>query len=300
MTSPGFFAAQPTPRVGQADMYQPPNAGAATSASGVIRDMLTRWGLPSLEPVVRDMLTKGDSEDVVVMKLRETPEYKKRFKANADRIAKGITPLSEAEYISSEDAYREAMSRYGLPKGFYDSDDDFTKFLSNGVSPQQVLDRVTLAAERFVHADDNQKDQLLRVFGTPSQAIAGILDVDRALPLVRQQVTAASIAAEAARNFGNREELSVSRAMQLAQQGVTEEDARRGFGELGRRQGRDQALAQMAGAELTDEQLQNEVLLNDRRVQAQRERVYGRERSRFQQSWASTETGLTRSAGGEY
>lgn len=295
-----FSAPAPTQRVGSAVGYQPPDPGQAGSATAVIRGFLQRWKLESLEPAIRGMLVKGDGEDVVMMKLRETPEYKRRFKANADRIAKGLAPLTEAEYISNEDSYREAMQRYGLPQGFYDSDDDFTKFIANGVSPQTVLDRVVIAAERYVHADDQTKDQLLRVFGTPSGVIAGILDPDRALPLVRQQVTAASISAEAARNFGNREELSVSRAMELAKLGVTQEEARKGFGELGARQEREQALARMAGTELTNEQLQNEVLLGDQSAKKQRERVLGQERSRFQQSWASQETGLTRSAGGSY
>lgn len=300
MTSPMFSAAPAPQRVGTAVGYQPPDPGQAGSATAVIRAFLQRWKLESLEPAVRGMLVKGDGEDVVMMKLRETPEYKRRFKANAERIAKGLAPLTEAEYISNEDSYREAMQRYGLPQGFYDSDDDFTKFIANGISPQTVLDRVTLAAERYVHADDETKDQLLRVFGTPSGVIAGILDPDKALPIVRQQVTAASISAEAARNFGNREELSVSRAMELARQGVTLEDARKGFGELAARQDREQALARMAGTELTDKQLQDEALLGNQSVRKQRERVLGQERSRFQQSWAAQETGLTRSSGGSY
>lgn len=300
MTSPMFSSPTPTPRVGTATVYQPPDPSQAGSASAVVRAFLQRWKLESLEPAVRGMLVKGDSEDVVMMKLRETPEYKRRFKANADRIAKGLAPLTEAEYISNEDSYREAMQRYGLPTGFYDSDDDFTKFIANGISPQSVLDRVTLAAERYVNADDTTKDQLLRVFGTPSGVIAGILDPDRALPIVRQQVTAASIAAEAARNFGNREELTVSRAMELAKLGVTQEDARKGFGDLASRQEREQALARMSGTELTTEELQNEALLGNQSVRQRRDRVLGQERSRFQQSYVSQETGLTRSAGGSY
>jgi hypothetical protein len=48
--------------------------------------------------------------------LRGTDAYKKRFAANAARIAKGLGALSEAEYIGLEDQYQNIMRNYGLPQ----------------------------------------------------------------------------------------------------------------------------------------------------------------------------------------
>lgn len=271
-----------------------------SSASAIIRSALAEWGLSSLGDKADEFLKAGDNADVVVIKLRETNEYKKRFAANEDRRRKGMNVLSEAEYISAEQSYRQAMRKYGLPEGFYDSTEDFQQFLSNDVSPQELQDRVAMAAENYLYASTEVKDQFARAGLTPGQAIASILDPDRALPLVRQQTTAYGLAGEAARAFSNRNAISLDRAMELSQQGVTQDQARKGFGELAGRQERDQFLAQLSGDALSERDLQNEVFLGDQATAQRRNRALAQERGRFQGSYVSNETGLTRTSGGSY
>lgn len=267
-----------------------------TDAFTIIKSMLAQWGLSSLEADVSTMLQDGDPQEIVVAKLRDTKAYKERFAANADRLSKGMSPLSEGEYIATEMSYREVMRSYGLPQGFYDSQDDFRRFLAADVSPQEMRDRVVLAAERYQNADEGTKRQFTRFGFSPGEAVASILDPEAALPVLRQKITAASIAAEAAASFGDDQRLTTERALELAQQGVTEEQARRGFGELGARQERDQGLAALAGYTLSDKELEDEALLGRRsRV---RDRSLAQEQASFRGGYVGQETGLMKGSRG--
>lgn len=263
-----------------------------TDALTLIESQLREWGLEGLVGPVRSYLEGGDTPVIALSKLRETNEYKTRFKANELRRQKGLPVLSEAEYIGNESQYRQVMRSYGLPEGFYDAQDDFQAFLANDVSPQEMRDKVVLAAERYMMATPDQKDQFSRFGLTPGTAIATILDPQRAEPLVRQMLTAGSIAAEAARSFNERERLSTERANELAQLGVTQEQARRGFGELAGRQEGDLALARRAGFGVTERDLEDEAILGRRNVALDQARA--QEEADFRGNYVGTETGLTR------
>lgn len=258
----------------------------------LIRSQLEEWGLGSLAGAVEGYLTGGDSPTIALAKLRETPEYKTRFKANELRRQKGIPALSEAEILGNEAQYRAVMRSYGLPEGFYDSYDDFTNFLANDVSPQEVRDRVTLAAERYIFAPAEDKEQFSRFGLSPGQAIATILDPDRAEPLIRQTVTAIGLAAEAARAFGNSERLSTDRARELAQLGVSQDDARRGFGQLAGSQEGDLALSRRQGFGVSEKDLEDEAILGRRNRGLDQARA--QEAADFRGSYVGTDTGLTR------
>jgi hypothetical protein len=270
-----------------------------TGAAALIRTTLQQWGLEALESHVMGYIQAGDTADVAVMKLRETNEYKTRFRANESRRLAGLAPLSEAEYISTEVSYRQVMRSYGLPEGFYDSYDDFANFIEHDVSPQEMRDRVVLASERYIFAPEEDKQQFSRFGLTPSQAIATILDPLRAEPLIRQTVTAAALAAEAARAFGNPEKLTTDRAMELSKLGVTETDARRGFGQLQATQENDLLLGRMAGEDVSVKATEDEALLGYRSTSLDRARNQARED--FRGSYTATETGLgRRTTGGQY
>lgn len=267
-------------------------------AAVFIRTTLEAWGLGSMADVVLGYVQGGDSTDVAVAKLRETKEYKTRFKANELRRQKGIPALSEAEYLATENSYRQVMRSYGLPEGFYDSTSDFENFLANDVSPQEMRDRVVEASERYIYAPKEDKDQFVRAGLTPGEAIATILDPLTAEPLIKQRITAIGLAAEAQRAFEDRERLSVERANELARLGVTRDDARRGFNELANSQENDRMLARMAGLEVSERELEDEALLGRRSAAADRARTQAK--NDFQQSYVGTETGLSRNTGGAY
>jgi hypothetical protein len=263
-----------------------------TDALTLIQSQLREWGLEALAPAIEGYLVGGDSPTVAMAKLRDTPVYKTRFKANELRRQKGLPALSEAEILGNEMQYRQVMRSYGLPEGFYDSYEDFTNFLANDVSPQEMRDRVTLAAERYIFAPPEDKEQFARFGLTPGQAIATILDPARAEPLIRQTVTAVGLAAEASRAFDDKDRLSVDRATELARLGVTQDQARKGFGQLAGSQEGDLSLSRRQGFDVTERDLEDEAILGRRNAQIDQARA--QEVADFRGSYIGQSGGLSR------
>ena len=94
----------------------------AESAYNILYKKFSEFGLGSLVQEVERYIKDGLSEDEFTLRLRETESYQKRFAANKQRIAKGLSALSEAEYIGMEDKYQEVMRQYGLPESYYSKD----------------------------------------------------------------------------------------------------------------------------------------------------------------------------------
>lgn len=261
------------------------------------------WGLESLSGKARDMLVEGNSPDVITLKLADTDEYKQRFKGNTARRNKNLRVLSPAEYIETERQYHDTLRRNGLPEGFYDQLDDFTRFIENDVSPQELNDRAAAASASWINAPTEVRDQWQRLYGlTPSMAVAAMLDPDRAMPILQRQINTTSIAAEAQRAFNDdANRLTKDRAEELAALGVEQTDARKAFGELSGRQARDTYLAGLAGDSLTARDQENELLLNDDAAGQRRRKAQQAEKDRFGGNYLATDgSGLARSTAGSY
>ena len=97
------------------------------SATVIIQNLLTEYGLQNLTKFVTDLIQKEDiiSGDIILGRIRETEQYKTRFAGNIARRNAGFNVLSEVEYIQMENAYRQLMRASGLPAGFYDQSSDF-------------------------------------------------------------------------------------------------------------------------------------------------------------------------------
>ena len=114
----------------------------------LVQQAFANLGLGDLSKVIQDYLVQGYSEEEIKLLLPETHEYKQRFKANEERKKKGLRVLSPAEYIATENSYRSVLRNYGLPKGFYDSQDDYQKFLGQPDHSKHLQSLVRLGAER--------------------------------------------------------------------------------------------------------------------------------------------------------
>lgn len=263
---------------------------------------LDDWGLGSLANAARDLLIGGRSVDVITLALSETPEYRQRFKMNEARKQNGLPALKPAEIVDLERQYETTLREFGLPEGFYDSYDDFVKFGGLDVSPQEIRDRAGAAQARYLQATTEERDQLERVLGTndPSLVVAALLDVDRAMPILERQINTAAIAAEAQRAFRDQTRLSVERADELARAGVDQGEARDAFGELAGRSERDKQLARFSGQQLSDRELENELLFNDQDAGMRRKKALDQERARFGSNYLAQETGLRKDTSGSY
>jgi len=206
-------------------------------ARTTMASVLNTYGLGELSDYIyNEIIVKEtvnlNNPDAIIFAIREQPAYKKRFAANATRLKAGLSELSPAEYIGLEDAYRTVIRSNGLPSNFYDSEDDLRKLIEGTVSPGEFNSRIQEGYNAVVNADPEVKRQFKEFYAvTDGQLAAYFLDPKRGEPLLANQARAAQIAASGLKQGGI--QISGSFAENLAQRGITEQQARAGFGEVG-------------------------------------------------------------------
>jgi hypothetical protein len=209
---------------------------AAGSAYALLLAEFNKYGLGALVTPLQDLIKQGLSAGEFSLALQNTDAYKRRFAANTDRIAKGLTALSPAEYIGLEDQYQNIMRNYGLPASYYTKGDlgiqeGFNKLLANDVSATELEDRVMTAQSRVINANPEIK-QALRSFYpdiTDGDILAYTLDPTKALTDIKRKVTAAEIGGAA---LGAGLKTSQTAAEGLAGYGVTKQQAQQGYGAI--------------------------------------------------------------------
>lgn len=191
--------------------------GPQRDAASALITLFSQYGLQTLAGRIIEMVKQGFSSDTMSIMLEETPEYKRRFAANDQRVKNGLSKLSPAEYIQTERAYRAVMTQSGMPKGFYDSNDDYQKFLANDLSPTELNDRVKMWQQEALK-DKAGLDSIRKITGLGvSDYAAYLMDPTRATPLLTKTAQAISFAAAGERHgyditkqlaelYGNRED----------------------------------------------------------------------------------------------
>ena len=195
------------------------------SALAILTDRFNRYGLASLVPKIRELVISGANEDTIALQLQETDEYKQRFKANQERLKKGLAVLSPGDYIGIEDSYRQILRAYGLKQ--FDTDEYVSQFIANDVSTAELSSRVATAVQRVQNADPAITKTLRDFYGIgTTDLVAYVLDPNQQFQKIERQVAAAEIGT-AARRQGL--EAGVNVAEQLAAQGITQAEAQRGY-----------------------------------------------------------------------
>ena len=203
------------------------------SAYDILLSEFTRYGLASLVEPLKGFIISGASPAELTIQLQNSDAYKKRFAANADRIAKGLSALSPAEYVAIEDQYQNIMRNYGLPESYYAKDTmgtqaGFQTLLANDVSATELEERVLTAQDRVLKAAP-QVSQALKAFYpdiTNGDILAYTLDPTKGLDAIKRKVTAAEIGGAA---IGQGLTTGVTRAEELAAAGVTKQQAQEGY-----------------------------------------------------------------------
>jgi hypothetical protein len=190
-----------------------------------LTDRFTKFGLASLVPKIRELAIGGATEATITLQLQETPEYQQRFRANTDRIKKGLTVLQPGEYLGLEDQYRQILRAYGLKQ--FDNDDYVSQFISNDISAAELSSRVVTAVQRVQNADPAITRTLRDYYGIGSNdLVAYVLDPNQQFQKIERQVAAAEIGT-AARRQGLEAGVGVSE--QLAAQGITQAQAQKEY-----------------------------------------------------------------------
>jgi hypothetical protein len=225
------------------------------SAKQIITARLADYGLEGLGDFVHNLVfTEGVSDTNVIMgRLREQPQYKKRFAGNEARRNAGLNVLSEAEYIATENQYRQLMRQSGLPSGFYDSNEDFTNLIANDVSIGELSERVNQGYEAVANADQFVVGEMRRLYNIGDGELAAyFLDPERATPTLLRQARSAVVAGAAMREAGM--EITQEQALGLEQAGVSAEQARAGFQAIAGAQELFGALPGQTGEAITQEE----------------------------------------------
>ena len=221
----------------------PEQKAARQSAFDLLKLQFDEYGLGALVEPLRGLIQEGVSPSEFAVRLRQTDPYKKRFAANAARIASGLRALSEAEYINLEDGYQTIMRNYGLPATYYTKgelgrQEGFEKFIAGDVSPAELEDRISIAQKRVIDAAPQVTEALKQFYPDIKNAdiLAYTLDPAQGLSTIKKKVLAAEIggAALGAKTVsGAALDTSAARAEELARYGVTAESAKQGYGAIG-------------------------------------------------------------------
>jgi len=199
------------------------------SAYDLLYSQFKLYGLESLVEPLKGLIISGASPSEFTIKLRDSDAYKKRFSANAQRIAKGLRSLSESEYIQLEDQYQDVMRRYGLPDTYYTRgemgiQEGFNKFLEGDVSPVELEDRISTAQKRVLNANPEVTQAIKQFYPDISNAdiLAYTLDPKNAIENIKRKITTAEIGGAAIQSGL---QTGLTRAEELRAAGVTKDTA---------------------------------------------------------------------------
>ena len=277
------------------------------SAYDLLLSQFQLYGLGSLVEPLKALITDDTSSGELTILLRSTPEYQKRFAANKDRIAKGLTALNEKEYLGLEDQYQNIMRNYGLPASYYAKGDlgrqeGFEKLIANDVSATELEDRVMTAQSRVINANPEIK-QALRSFYpdiTDGDILAYTLDPTKALTDIKRKVTAAEIGGAA---IGAGLKTSQTAAEGLAAYGVTKGQAQQGYGAIAEFLPTGEKLSQIyKESPYTQTQAEQEIfnLANSAEAAKKRKRLSQLETASFGGSSGAGAGALSRDRAGNY
>ena len=214
-------------------------AGPQIMAFDVFRDIITSLlgitdagMLQDIYKASEKYLAEGISTSLIPDLLAGSPDAPASFKAflgdfnNIKQLGVGVTTI--AEFTRARNEYKSLMRYYGLSE--YSSDASADKFLMNKVSVNEAAARMDAAYNAIKYADEALKTQLKTYFPslTDKDIVANILGVGQTVAELQKKIGVSGIRAEAA-TAGLTGRLS---AEELFAQGVSRQEARRGYQEV--------------------------------------------------------------------
>lgn len=274
--------------------YEKLLTGENRDAFMALNSLFQQYGLGSLAGKIYDYVKNGYGADTISILLQDTPEYKKRFAANEARVKAGMSVLSPAEYISIENSYRQIMRQSGLPEGFYDSNSDFTNWISGDMSPTELQSRVDLATQATALANPAYKAALKQMGLSDGEISAYFLDQEKALPFLQKSAATAAVGAEAIQRGLTFDQ---TYAEQLATMGISREQAAQGYAKIADEFTDLKTLGQIYGGGWTQRQAEEDIFVGGTAASQQREKLVNREKGTFSGAAGGARGGLAQSGG---
>lgn len=213
----------------------------SSAASDELKAILERFQLGGLfdalnAAVIADK-TLAQNTDALFGAVRNNPIYIERFKGNIARTKNGYVPLSEAQYIAQEQSYSTTLKNSGMPKGFYDTKDDFANLMANDISPAELSARIENGYKMVTNAPPEVVNQLKMMVPdiTDANLAAYFLDPVKSGTQIEQMARAANIAAQG--KIAGGMQITGAQAQSLAQAGISTQQAQAGFSQIGQQAG---------------------------------------------------------------
>jgi hypothetical protein len=274
------------------------------SAFAILKAEFDKYGLGSLADTVKNLIMQGSPVEEVVLKLRATPEYEKRFAGNKMRLDAGLNVYDEATYLQLENAYDQIFTSYGVTEAAGNTAEArrarYAGFIGGTISPDEVKGRVQLAVAA-ANEDVVTRNTLRELYPeiTEKDIVSYFLNPKEALPKLETKVRSAQIGAAAVRQGLV---TNVATAEELAAIGVTEQQAEQAYSAYA---GMKPTLDLLSGLERDNELMVNQqvaegaLLKNLASEQRKLEMLRQKELARFSGS-AGTNRGvsLSRESGG--
>lgn len=288
-------------------------------AFALLEAQLRQWGLDSLATAFISLATQGFKPQEAMNKIKYdttlnpatgkpwNADYTKRFSGNAARIKQGLNAYSEAEYLDLENSYADTLRRNNLNNLLStDSTANQTKFASymeKGLSATEFADRIDEVSTRVLNMDPNIKKQFTAYYPgiNNTDIISYVLDPENTMPVLKNKITAAEIGASALQvGLGA---TSKGMAETLAQAGVTKDEARVGYQEIGGFLSDAELYSQIykqEGINYNQETAEKDVLLGQADATKKRKRLASLERAAFEGSSGRMRTGQSQGNTGSF
>jgi hypothetical protein len=292
---------------GAAAAAEAAKAEARQAASAWLTTILKQYGMDGMSGSVDALVREwGTNTQVITVKLKETQQYKDRFKGLLALQAKGITDISnEAEYIKQETAYRQVFREAGIQSYIGDAgsaaerDAIATLVGDYSVSVDEVRSRVQDAQRVVADTAPEVTDALQRYYNvSPQDLVAFTLDPSRAKNRINDIANAAIIGGYAAQRGLNADVGTAEAIASLS--GTADVQMQALLPQLSNASivaDSTQRLASIEDTDLTDSQvLMSEFSLDsdaDKKIKG----LQSRERARFSGKSGITSSTLSRSSG---
>jgi hypothetical protein len=277
------------------------------SAYDLLYQQFNDLGIGGLVPELKTLIEEGVSPAEFTLRLRSSKAYENRFAANKIRVSKGLRALSEAEYISKEDAYQDIMRQYGLPESYYargemGRQEGFEKLIANNISDTELEDRISIAQKRVLNANPEVAQALKTFYPGISQGdiLAYTLDPSKAIEDIQRKVVAAEIGGAAVRSGLT---TNVADAEFLQRYGVTKEQADQGYATISGGLQRGSQLASMYGESPYTQATAEQEMFNvpgATEARKQRQKITGLEKATFGGQTGLTSGALSRDRAGNF
>lgn len=198
------------------------------SAFDRLRSILQGFGLAGDDvfTLIRETVTRGDSDNTFFFNLYQTPSYKVRFRGIFD--ATGAKRMTEGEYVQYERGVDQLAQSAGFPPELFDP----ARLIEGNVSLVELRDRIVRAGKLASSAPQEVRDAFAEFYGASGTvALAALFgDPDMAEPILERMADTAELGGTG-RLFGYT--LTKTLAEQLRDAGITAPEAANTFRQAG-------------------------------------------------------------------